>query len=130
MISKFTDSWLALNFYHLMATAFLIIVFVVFTKKIRSKIEKNLKLTDIIKAQNIKFYSNDLLFALIIFVMILWFSPIQHFVITFLTLAAVFVSKGLIIKFTGGFLIHLNGHFKVCDRIEVNNIRFFFDEKT
>lgn len=62
---------------------------------------------------------------------IIWFSHLQNFVVSMLAFVAAIVlaTKELIMSFTGGFLIRLNNHFKLGDRIEVDGIRGFVIEK-
>ncbi len=98
---------------------------------IQKSITKNESLNALEKAsfkRNIGLYSNLIVFLM---VSILWFSQIQSFVVSLVAVAAAFVlaTKELIMTITGGLTIHLNGHFKVGDRIEIDKIRGFVVEK-
>ena len=119
------------NIDQIILTAVLCSFFIFLKKLIGHRVRRNKKLTDIDKSQRIKAFSNYLILLFLALVVALWFSHIQHFVISFFALSAAFVvaTKELIMNFTGGFLIHLNNHFKIGDRIEVNSIRGFVIEK-
>jgi small-conductance mechanosensitive channel len=87
---------------------------------------KSLEKVEIIKS--IKTYVNIIFTILLI---ALWFSHIQSVLVSLFAVAAAIViaTKEVIMSVMGGFLIKVNNHFKVGDRIEIDEMRGFVVEK-
>ncbi len=124
-------SYISQNLDQIVLSFVFLTIFLCLKKLSIVQINKSKKLTDIEKKHRLSIFSNLLMVLLLGILVTLWFSHIQNFIVSFFAISAAFVvaTKELIMNLTGGFLVNINGHFKLGDRIEVSGIRGFVIEK-
>lgn len=91
--------------------------------------EKNIKAFERLElTKSIKTYINLIFVVLLV---ALWFSHIQSVLVSLFAIAAAIViaTKEVIMSILGGFLIKVNNHYKIGDRIEIAGMKGFVVEK-